>query len=215
MEIAVRAFAAVTPRHGASGRHHRRPENPRRRSPPDRQQPHPPGRHRRAGRRSALPQYQRRALDLRRRRARRTDQTLRRQELDLSYQGGHRPPRPHRGALRGRRRGHPEMAGVERLGAGADADLARLRGGRKGRARGQGRDVAGRVHRAVGLARPQQEDRHSRRRQAAGECQGDPAGIGFGTGARPRPTAPSRATSTAPANASFISRRAAGMRRSR
>ena len=30
--------------------------------------------------------------------------------------------------------------------------------------------MAGRVHRAVGLARPQQEDRHSRRRQAAGQC---------------------------------------------
>ena len=29
-----------------------------------------------------------------------------------------RPPRPHGGAMRGRRRGHPEMAGVERLGAG-------------------------------------------------------------------------------------------------
>ena len=86
---------------------------------------------------------------------------------------------------------------------------------REGRARGQGRDVAGRVHRAVGLARPQQEDRHSRRRQAAGECQGDPAGVGFGIDARPRPTAPSRATSTAPANASFTSRPAAGMRRSR
>ena len=53
---------------------------------------------------------------------------------------------------------------------------------REGRARGQGRDVAGRVHRAVGLARPQQEDRHSRRRQAAGECQGDPAGVGIRTG---------------------------------
>ena len=67
----------------------------------------------------------RRALDLRRRRARRTDQALRRQELDLSDQGRHRPPRPHRGALRGRRRGHPEMAGVERLGAGACTRFSR------------------------------------------------------------------------------------------
>ena len=137
------------------------------------------GWHRRAGRRSALPQHQGRALDLRRRRARRTDQALRRQELDLSYQGRHRPPRPHGGALRGRRRGHPEMAGVERLGAGGYAGLARLRGRREGRARGQGRDVARRVHRAMGLARPQQEDRDSRRGQAAGECQGDPAGVGI------------------------------------
>ena len=56
---------------------------------------------------------------------------------------------------------------------------------------------------------------HSRRRQAAGECQGDPAGVGIRTESRPRPTAPSRATSTAPANASFTSRPAAGMRRSR
>ena len=45
--------------------------------------------------------------------------------------------------------------------------LPRLRRRREGRARGQGRHVAGRVHRAVGLARPQQEDHDPRRRQAA------------------------------------------------
>ena len=39
--------------------------------------------------------------------------------------------------------------------------------------------MAGRLHRAVGLARPQQEDRHSRRGQAARERQHDPAGIGL------------------------------------
>ena len=97
----------------------------------------------------------------------------------------YRSPRPHRGPLRGRRPGHPEMAGDERLGAGLVRVSRRLRGRREGRTRGQGGDVAGRVHRAVGLARPQQEDRHSRRDQAAGKRQGDPAGVGFG------PVAPS------------------------
>ena len=169
------AFAAVAPRHGASGRHHRRPENPRRRSPPDRQPPHPPRRHRRAGRRSALPQHQRRALDLRRRRARRTDQALRRQELDLSYQGRHRPPRPHRGALRGRRRGHPEMAGVERLGAGADAGLARLRGATR-RPRARPRPGCGRARssrRGTGASatrRPPFSAPSSRRRMPRRSC---------------------------------------------
>ena len=87
--------------------------------------------------------------------------------------------------------------------------------GRKSRARGQGRHVAGRLHRAMGLARPQQEDRHSGRHQAAGKRQGDPAGVGVRTRSRPRPTAPSRATSTVPANASITSRPAAGTQRSR
>ena len=54
--------------------------------------------------------------------------------------------------------------------------------GRKSRARGQGRDVAGRLHRAVGLARPQQEDRHSRRGETARKRQRDPAGVGVGIG---------------------------------
>ena len=39
-----------------------------------------------------------------------------------------------------------------------------------------------RLHRAVGLARPQQEDRDPGRGQAAGGCQRDPAGIGLGLG---------------------------------
>ena len=70
----------------AGGRHHWRPENPRRRSGPDRQPPYPARRHRCAGGGSALPQHQGRTLDLRRRRTGRTDQALRGQELDLPDQ---------------------------------------------------------------------------------------------------------------------------------
>ena len=67
----------------------------------------------------------------------------------------------------------------------------------------KGRDVAGRVHRAVGLARPQQEDRPflappSRRRTPTPSCWRRPPDR-----SRPRPTAPSRATSTDPASASI------------
>jgi len=51
---------------------------------------------------SALPQHQGRALDLRRRRARRTDQACRAQDLDLSHPPD-RPPRPPGGAVRSRR----------------------------------------------------------------------------------------------------------------
>ena len=58
-------------------------ESPRGRQRPDRQHPDSPRRHRRAVGGSALPQQQWRALDLRRRRARRTHQACRRQELDL------------------------------------------------------------------------------------------------------------------------------------
>ena len=54
-------------------------------------------------------------------------------------------------------RRHPEMDGAERLGALLCAILPRLRRGRKGRARRQGRHVARGVHRALGLAGPQQE----------------------------------------------------------
>ena len=76
------------------------------------------------------------------------------------------------------------------------ARLPRLRRRREGRARGQGRDVAGRVHRAVGLARPQQEDDHSRRRQAARRTPMRSCWHRRPARSRPRPTAPSRATST-------------------
>ncbi len=86
---------------------------------------------------------------------------------------------------------------------------------RKGRARGQGRDVAGRVHRAVGLAHPQQEDDHSRRRQATAERASRSCWPRPRDRWRPRPTAPSRATSTHRANASITPRRAAGTPRSR
>src|ERR1022692_1115812 len=44
------------------------------------------------------------------------------------------------------------------------------------------RHVAGRLHRAVGLARPQQEDDDPGGRQTAGECPRDPAGVGLWTG---------------------------------
>ena len=126
-----------------------------------------------------------------------------------------RPPRPHRGALRGRRRGHPEMAGEKRLGAGLSSLLPRLRCRREGRARGQGRDVAGRVHRAVGLARPQQEDDHSWRRQAAAERPCDPAGVGVRPGRALARLHHQGQRQQRPANASITSRPAAGMRRSR
>ena len=107
------------------------------------------------------------------------------------------------------------MDGEERLGAVLCAVLPRLRRRREGRARGQGRDVAGRLHRAVGLARPQQEDRDPRRRQAAATMPTRSCWPRPRDRSRPRPTAPSRATSTAPANASITSRPAAGTRRSR
>ena len=74
--IAVCACAAVAARDGARGRHHRRAKNPRWRPDPDRQHPHPARRHRRAVDRPALPQHQGRTLDLRRRRARRTDPSM-------------------------------------------------------------------------------------------------------------------------------------------
>jgi hypothetical protein len=69
------------------------------------------------------PQYQGRALDLRRRRARRADQACRQQELDLPCPHG-RSPRPHHRALRGRWRGHPEVDGQQWLGAGLHPHLA-------------------------------------------------------------------------------------------
>ena len=137
---------------------------------PDRQHPHPPRRHRRARGGSALPQRQGRALDLRRRGARRTDQTCRQQDLDL-------PPARSPTAAAASWRAARSTARTSRNGWSATAGRWPMRGfpglraGRKGRARGQGRDVAGRLHRAVGLARPQQEDRHPRRRQAAGNAR--------------------------------------------
>src|SRR5436309_8802306 len=53
-------------------------------------------------------------------------------------------------------RSHPEMAGRKRLGAGLCAIFQRLRSGRKSRARGKSRHVAGRLYRAVGLARSEE-----------------------------------------------------------
>ena len=86
--LLARFCSLLLPAVAAGRRHHRRSQDPRGRPDPDRHHPHPARRHRRAVGRPALPQQHRRALDLRRRRARRTDQACRQQELDLPRRAG-------------------------------------------------------------------------------------------------------------------------------
>ena len=95
------------------------------------------------------------------------------------------------------------MAGVERLGAGADAGLARLRGATR-RPRARPRPGCGRARssrRGTGASatrRPPFSAPSSRRSTPGRSCwRRHP------DRSRPRPTAPSRATSTAPASASI------------
>ena len=211
-EIPVRDLTLCC-RRGAGRRRHRHPEDSRGRSDPDRQQPDPSRRDRCALGGSALPQQQGRALDLRGRRARRTDQARRQQELDLPRSQTDR---------RGRHVARCEVGGEDiqkwmvkngwalsyaRFSHDYDADEKAARDAKAGMWRGAfiapwDWRVRNKKTAILGAAKPPEMRTRSCWRRPRDRLH-------------PRRIAPSRATSTAPANASITSPPAAGMRRSR
>jgi len=150
---------------------------------PDRQHPHPARRHRCTLGRSALPQHQRRALDLRRRRARRTDQARRQ-----TRPGSVAAVRSSTVAAvwwrdaRSTGRGHQKWLvqngwalSAVRFSHDYDADEQAARDAKAGL--WQGAFIAPWDWRFR-----QQEDRDSRVHQTARERQRDPAGVSVGIG---------------------------------
>ncbi len=146
---------------GRGRRHHRHGEGPRRRCRRDRQHADPARRHRRARGRPALPQHQEPSAG-----------------PAASPRATSSPNTPRA------RAGSATPASIDRRGrtvarcevGGEDIQKWLVRSGwalaytriskdyeprRGGRARGKSRDVAGRLHRALGLACAQQEDRRS------------------------------------------------------